>query len=324
MRRTTTLLFGAAALGSLLLAGCQTNTIRALPNRPPVAQALIDNGDDNTAQQRLGYVINGDTAYLDGSLSDDPDDAGQPQLLTFVWSFDAVPEDSSFVDAEGVFDDSAIFVPEDDPETDNVNEASFPSFEPDVLGTYRIKLVVLDDDDAESLPSIAVIQSVPPSDLTIVAEWENTQADLDLHLIGPDGSYFGDGDCFSWDPNPNWGESELATDNPELDGDADGEGSGPYRETINLEEPPDGDYDVWIHYYSDHSVELGNSAVTAVPTVEVRVFDQLVDGSQLTAGTPLVAGDVWKVGVLSWPERTFAPLNQMSSHSAEGGPSYND
>lgn len=315
--RLSGLLTGAVAVGALLLAGCQQDSIRALPNRPPVAQALVDNGDDNVAQQRLGYVINGDVARLDGSLSDDPDDSGVPYLLTFIWTFDSLPSDSEMIDED-------IVVPEDDPDTEEVNEASFPSFTPDVLGTYRIQLVVLDDDDAESAPSIAVIQSVPPSDVAVTASWEDTQADLDLHLIGPGGSYFGAGDCFSWDPNPNWGESELATDNPELDSDDDGEGSGPYREAINLEAPVEGSYSVWVHYYSDHSSELGNSAVTAVPTVEVRVFDVLVEGSRLTADTPLVAGDVWKVGVLNWPERSFAPLNQMSSHTAEGGPSYND
>ena len=126
--RILSVLAGAGALSALLLTGCQDNTIRALPNRPPVAQALVDNGDDNTAQQRLGYVINGETAALDGSLSDDPDDVGLKFLLTFVWTFDALPTDSALTD-------ESLVVPEDDPETEGVNEASFPTFTPDALGT---------------------------------------------------------------------------------------------------------------------------------------------------------------------------------------------
>ncbi len=322
--RLTSLAVGAASFG-MLLTGCPDNTLRALPNRPPVAQALVDSGDDNTADQRLGYVISGGIAAFDGSQSADPDDS-RVDLLTFVWSFDSIPEDSSFwttnEDGEAVPDASVITVPEDDPETEEVNEAAYPTFEPDALGTYRVQLVVIDDDGAESLPSIAVIQAVPPSDLSIHLEWSDTRADLDLHLIGPDGTYFGEGDCFSWEPNPDWGDSALATDNPQLDSDADGEGSGPYREIIELEEPVEGDYDVWVHYYSDHSAELGGTPVPATAEVEVRVFDELIDGSSLESD-PISAGAVWKVGVLSWPERSFAPLNQYSDHTTEGGPTYN-
>jgi hypothetical protein len=299
-------------------AGCQESTIRALPNRAPIANALIDNGDDNTAQQRLGYVIKGQAAALDGTLSDDPDDSGLPYLLTFFWTFDSLPADSEMTDDD-------IDVPEDDPETEELNESAKPTFQPDVLGTYRISLIVMDDDGAESVPAIAVIQAVPPSDLSVHLEWDATQADLDLHLISPDGVYFdATGDCFSWNPNPDWGDADLAVDNPELGADDDGEGSGPYRETINLEEPPPGEYDVWVHYYSDHAVAMGHDPVPATASVEVRVFDTLVsDGADLTSD-PLMEGDVWKVGVLSWPDRTWTPLNAMSDHAAEGGPDYNN
>ncbi|MCP4867584.1 MAG: hypothetical protein GY898_02560 [Proteobacteria bacterium] len=320
--RLSTLMAGASIF-ALFTSGCADNTIRALPNRAPVASALVDSGDENTADQRLGYVIQGGSATLDGSLSDDVDDPGQPALLAFQWSFDSIPDDSGFVDGEGNIDSSALVVPEDDPDTDDVNESAFPTFTPDTLGTYRVQLIVIDDDGEPSTPSIAVVQAVPPSDLSVHLEWADNRADLDLHLIGPDGSYFGDGDCFSWEPNPEWGESGLATDNPELTGDADGEGSSPYREQINLEEPPEGDYEVWVHYYSDHSVELGGPAVPATAEVEVRVFDSVLSGSELESD-PLLAGDVWKVGVLSWPERSFAPLNQASDHASEGGPAYNE
>ena len=271
-------------------------------NTAPVADAGLDDS-----------VVFGDIASLDGSGSSDAD--GDP--LTYSWTFDALPAESALT-AEN------ITVPEDDPETDDVNESAFPSFTPDVLGTFRISLVVTDEDEAASSPGIVVVQSVPPSELAIHLDWEDTRADLDLHLIGPDGTYFGEDDCFSWNPNPNWGDPELATDNPLLGSDSDGEGSGPYRETISLDAPLDGSYEVWVHYYSDHQEELGHTAVPANPTVDIEVFGSSLLDAEAVVPTPMLAGDVWKVGVLAWPDRSWAPLNGESTHTAEGGPNYNE
>ena len=314
-------LLSAAFLALLLAAaGCDPDdNLRRLPNDPPVAIALFDNGEENSAEQRLGYVIKDETATLDGSQSFDPDNTGDPTALTFVWTFDSMPEDSLLTDED-------IRIPEDDPDTNEVNEGAWAMFEPDALGTFRVRLVVLDDEEDPSEPSMVNVVSSPPSSLTIQLDWEATQADLDLHLIGPGGVYFGESDCFSWNPNPDWGDTGLATDNPELNEDGDGEGLGPYREVISLSTPLDGDYDVWVHYYSDHSLTLNHSAVTATPTIEVRVFNALVWGSSFptpTPSSPLLAGDVWKVGVLSWPDRNWAPLNQISNHASENGPAYN-
>ena len=319
MKRFTFLLAGLLAL-SLVTAGCGNDDgLRRLPNDIPIAIALVDNGDENAAQQRLGYVIRGDLATLDASQSFDPDNTGDPTALSYEWTFDSLPEDSMLTDED-------ITSPEDDPDTPDIDEGAWASFTPDALGNFRMQLIVYDDEEAPSDPSVAIIVSSPPSGLAIQLDWEDTQADLDLHLIGPGGQYFGTGDCYSWEPNPNWGDSELPTDNPLLTADDDGEGQGPYRETITLEEPSDGDYEVWVHYYSDHSQTLGNSPITATPTVTITVFGTSIwdnDFPLPTATTPLVAGDVWKAGVLGWPDRSWAPLNLTSDHSSEGGPDYN-
>ena len=313
-------LLTASFVALTLSVGCGSDDgLRRLPNELPIAIALIDNGEDNAAEQRLGYVIRGELATLDASASFDPDNEGDPTALSYRWSFDAMPGDSALVDED-------ITAPEDDPETPDVDEGAWASFTPDVLGTFRLQLIVTDDDEEESDPAIVVVVSSPASNLLIQLDWSDTQADLDLHLIAPDGSYFGGGDCFSWNPNPNWGDTDLAGDNPVLAYDDDGEGPAPYRESITLDEPADGDYEVWVHYYNDHAMTLGNTAVTATPSLTVSVFGETIWDTSLptqTPDSPMVAGDVWKAGVISWPARSWSPLNLLSEHGAEGGPSYN-
>ena len=316
MIRNLAILFVATLAVPVLAAGCSQNSVRALPNNVPEAFVVVDDGNDDNAPQRLGYVIEDGTAYLDGSLSRDEDN----DPITFVWAFDSVPADSNLTDED-------IEVLEDDPETDEF-ESAYANFTPDALGSYRISLVVIDDEPAESAPAMAVIQAVPPSDLSVHLEWDDTRADLDLHLIAPDGTYFDMSDftdCFSWAPNPDWGDPEFATDNPLLGGDSDGEGAGPYREEITLDAPPAGEYEVWVHYYADHAEQLGNTAVPATPEIAVRVFDELVDtNAQLSPDEPMMVGDVWKAGMLNWPDRTWAVMNFRSTHTEEGGPAYNE
>jgi len=305
----------------LLSVGCEDDSgLRRLPNDLPVAIALIDNGEENAAEQRLGYVIRGEVASLDASKSFDPDNSGSATALDYHWSFDSIPGDSTLVDGD-------ILMPEDNPETPDTDEGAWASFTPDTLGTFRLQLVVSDDEEGESNPAIVVVVSSPASNLLIQLDWSDTQADLDLHLISAEGSYFGGGDCFSWAPNPNWGDTSLASDNPILEYDDDGEGLAPYRESISFDAPADGDYEVWVHYYSDHAQTLGHSAVVATPTLTVTVFgDPIWDDAVLTPtpNSPLVAGDVWKAGVISWPDRSWSPINVISDHTSEGGPDYNN
>jgi len=320
MNRINLLLLSACIVVPLVATGCNDDSgIRRLPNDLPIAIALFDSGSENAAEQRLGYVIQGEVATLDASNSFDPDNAGSSTALEYYWSFAALPEDSLLVDED-------VVIPEDDPETPDVDEGAWASFTPDVLGTYRLELVVRDDEEGESQPAVVVVVSSPASNLLIQLDWSDTQADLDLHLISPGGNYFGAGDCFSWEPNPNWGDSTLANDNPLLEYDDDGEGAAPYREVISFGAPADGDYEVWVHFYSDHSQTLGHSSVAATPTLSVTVLGEAVWDESVqvpTPSSPLVAGDVWKAGVLSWPARSWSPLNVISDHAAEGGPNYN-
>tara|TARA_Y100001968_G_C19398288_1_gene739563 strand:- start:559 stop:1524 length:966 start_codon:yes stop_codon:yes gene_type:complete len=320
-----------------MLACAGDSGLRTLPNTAPLAVAAIDNGPEDTTVSRLGYTVLGELASVDGSHSSDPDNPLEE--LSYAWSFEVVPEGST------VTNDS-IILPDEDPETE-VLESALARFTPDLLGTYRMNLVVTDTKDASSVAAVVVVQAVPPSNLQLELEWNTPRADLDLHLIAPGGNYFGSfastggsGDCFSWDPNPDWGNGDNALDNPMLMQDADGEGEGPFRETILLSLPMDtcsadafaagecaveGDYEVWVHYYSDHALALlgPDSAQPAEATVTISVLGQELGGGPLTSPSPLEDGDVWKVGKITWPERDFFPVNLESTHSNEGGPSFN-
>lgn len=324
----------------LLVSACDDPVnLGVQPNLAPIAVAFIDNGPDNAAEQRLGYYIVGQTARLDASQSRDEDNTNVDNL-TYKWTFERVPTDddgnalsafegTSFVCSPlGSDESSDMECPADLADTDDVNEAAFASFVPDAVGTYRLSLVVEDGEDppAESLPAIVTVQALPPSELRVELDWDDTGADLDLHLLTPGGEYFAEGeDCFSWFPNPNWGESSLATDNPLLDGDADGEGSGPYREAIALEVPFEGDFKVYVHYYSDHAAELGFTAVSARPTLDVTVFGQSILDGVVEPSTPLLAGDVWYAGMIQWPQMHFEQFGQILDHTEDlDGPPYNE
>ncbi|MFV1950649.1 MAG: REJ domain-containing protein, partial [Nitrospinota bacterium] len=89
----------------------------------------------------------GETAFLDGSASNDPDNGPEP--LTYKWRFVSLPIGSALTN-------------EDISDADTVT----PSFTPDVDGTYLIELIVSDNLDFDS-DNVAVTVDkpfVPPGD----------------------------------------------------------------------------------------------------------------------------------------------------------------
>jgi len=312
--------FSGLVSAAVLAAGCGGPVVlSSIPNEAPIAVAAIFDAEglDAGSAQFLGYTIAGEVATLDGSLSRD----NEGPIETYTWTFDALPDDSLLT--------SEDLVPaEDNPETEDVNEAALLSFTPDALGTYRISLVVTDNDEEPSEPSLVFVQAVPPSGLRVRLDWPETGADLDVHLTTPGGTYFdyeNGTDCFSWNPNPDWGDGSLALDNPELEGDADGVGAGPYRESIFLDTPADTEqeeYLIRVHYYSDHNELLGGSTTPATPTLQVRVLDNVI--TEISPSAPLLKGDVWVVGKLSWPDRVFSSINSVTDHDTLGGPAYQE
>ena len=148
---TTTLRFMAVdAAGNQSTMVTEIYTIGTPANVPPEARA----GEDIT-------VSLGETAFLDGSASHDPDDGPGP--FAYSWQFVNVPSGSALTDAD-------ISGP------DTVS----PSFMPDVCGTYEIELTVSDGLDSASDTVTVTVETgaAVPGDLD-----GDSDVDYDDYLI---------------------------------------------------------------------------------------------------------------------------------------------
>jgi hypothetical protein len=140
------------------------------------------------------------------------------------------------------------------------------------------------------VPLTAATEPPPPvlTDIAITMRWTTPDTDVDLHLIRPGGTFFDTPtDCCFCNPNPDWGVVGQANDNAFLDRD-DIVGPGP--ENINLSVAETGQYQVVLHYYSDH----GNGPTSA--TVEVRLRGNLI----ATETTMINGSERWIAGRINW------------------------
>ncbi len=119
------------ALALLIMAGCTPEETGPPPNMPPLADA----GSDITQPAD-------EAVTLDGRASHDPD-ATAETTLTFHWSFDYTPPGSELATKQ------SAFIPNND-------TTGTTTFQPDVVGTYVVELMV-NDGKASSEPAYAVV-----------------------------------------------------------------------------------------------------------------------------------------------------------------------
>lgn len=186
-------------------------------------------------------------ATMDGSESVDSD-GNSKEGLKYLWNFSETP---SGISLDIVDDSNRAGSPLNG---DSSNKIARAAFQAKIKGIYKVRLIVINEQGISSKPEECTIESVSDDDLAVKLLWNNKNADMDIHLISPDGE-FGDAvsDCYYWNcspqyqgERPDWGVEGETKDNPFIDID-NTDGIGP--ETVTINKPANGIYKVVVHAY---------------------------------------------------------------------------
>ncbi len=195
-------------------------------------------------------AINGSADWL-GEQSYDP---GGYAITNYAWRLVSQPTGS------------AVSMPNGSSSSPNRT-----GFRPDIVGTYTAELKVRNSLNMESDPCTVSLEALPFGGLWIEMFWQHSNDDMDLHLIRSD--YAGSQTMLSQSPNDcyfanctgsfggglDWGQSGYTGDNPRLDLD-DIPGTGP--ENINIDQPENISYTIWVRDYAGTGTYVGTNMVT--------------------------------------------------------------
>ncbi len=223
---------------------------------------------------------------LDGSASFDP--TGDA-LAGYAWSIVSAPSGS------------AVWLDGDD--------GPRPEFFADLAGDYVFELTVQSVAGVwDATPDPVQVTVTPAEGFYVEVSWDNdTDLDLHLHLHLLDGStpLFESGDCNYCNMDPSWG-GPGSVDDPSLDWDSI-DGFGP--ETVTIETPADGTYDVRVHDYGmGGSPSCAGPCPTTVATARVYLGGVLAAVFSHELST---RGDVWKVAQIAWPSGQVTELAEL-------------
>lgn len=276
----------SAIMAVALLSGCNDTSLAEV-NTPPQA-----NVGENT--EALIGVPN----QLDGTNSTDPDGDA---IVGYEWVVVSGPEGHN-----ATFDDPT---------------AGVTGFIPDVAGLYKVGLYVTDERGARSYDigyggrdddEVMDVIALPFHNFTATLEWDTAPSDLDLHFIRPGGTYWNaDDDCFYGSPDPEWGQTGIHSDDPQLQLDID-TGFGP--EAISMASAgEEGTYLLLVHAFNMHG------AGPTFPRVTVEMNGGLA--GEYISSVPIDQTDmVWLVAEISYPSGELTMLNQHVTHQDLGGP----
>jgi hypothetical protein len=227
--------------------------------------------------------------YLDGlargttSTSHDPRDPSNPSL---IWSYQWSIEGPSGVDP-AQYDANPTGM-----------RAGLVDFYVPLAGHYIARLTVTNDAGLNSLDteiSKVEFDAIPRDRMHIQLVWSDPSNDQDLHLtsvMNDDRVCNQPWDCHWLNRTPTWFAGASGTGpNPALDVD-DVNGLGP--ENINIEDPNQGVYRIYVHYYGDHNFS-GNTPTDCT----VRVYLNGLQVGEYTR-TLLVEKSVWAVADITW------------------------
>ncbi len=135
--------------------------------------------------------------------------------------------------------------------------------------------------------------------LVVTLEWDKA-GDMDLHLIGPDGT-----DCCYANKHPDWGVTDDKQDDPLYVYDE--QYGYNVQETIILAKPPDGNYLVKVHFFGYEYEPSRRESIR--PSVEI-----ILNGEdyRFNARRSMQEGDEWQVTSFTLPGgEPMAPAKNM-------------
>jgi len=182
---------------------------------------------------------------------------------------------------------------------------SASSFTPDVAGRYEAALVVRDALGCEAtvLGQVQANAVAVTPKIEVKLQWAATGGDLDLHLLGPQGTPFSaTSDCYwqsclvndnlDWGAQNGTGADGIRTNDPVLAGDVT---SPPGGESISIRAPFDATFTVVGHHFCSRS--NGGAVGGASQGPATATITLLVDGvSRKTWTRSLTQRDLWRAG----------------------------
>jgi hypothetical protein len=253
-------------------------------HEPPVAEAQLVNDPDDIAP--LDQVV------FDGRTSHSPVEG--ITIAEYHWSLIARPPGSTAVVQDAGLAEAGLLV--------------------DLAGDYTVELFVVDSEGVRSVaPAILQFRAVPKDAVHVQLTWDHPNADLDLHFIrmnaadpeAPFAAFDLSFDTYFSNRFPDdWYDEQRQ--HPRLDID-DQRGFGP--ENVNIEEPAEDTFQIWVHYWNDNSDSVQPEAAEAV----VRVY---IHGMLSHEAVHLFDTDqmMWKALQMDWPDLNFRDLNESSPY----------
>lgn len=273
-----------------LMIGCDPGKIEVEDTGTPVETPDPDAEDSGAAVSGEPVAVAGldqsrgplEQALLDASGSYDPDGL---EITAVAWTLVSAPAGSQ----------AALDAP----------DSPTPALWLDLAGTYTLSLTVQNSAGVwDSTPDTLKVTATP-SDGLYVELWWDSDADLDLHLMGEDAELFGATDCTYCQPDPSWGAPASTDDDPALMLD-DTSGYGP--EVIAIAAPSEGLAHVGVHYFTDAAAS--SAAPVSAATVNVWV-DGLLSGTY--TGTLDAVGELWSVASASLPDGALTTVDSYDS-----------
>lgn len=283
----------------LLLTGCVENGLNPFSDPPKdpidsaetevtVEEPIADAGPDQILAP-LNIVT------LDGSASYDPNGL---DIIAYKWILLSVPEGSTAINLVG-----------------ETNLNIMPQLWLDIAGDYTFSLTVENSEGTwDSTPDQVVISAIPADSFYVQLTWDTT-VDLDLHLIKDNGTLFSFNDCDYCNMQPNWFPGNSLA-NPSLDWDVIYTGLGP--ETITIESPNTGTYQIVVHYYGQNGF-ASCSGSCQITNATVRVY---INGILTQTFTQVLTqqGDLWNPASINVNGLSMTTVSSnILSHTSKTG-----